>query len=121
MLFLDASAATENIALVTTGAPNWQTMDRGLFLGDASTVPTGNPAAGVFIYSEAGAAKCRGGGGTISTFGPSEPHCPVCGFDYMLEWENETFGYLAVCINCLSKELGDRKWILREKVGRHGN
>jgi hypothetical protein len=121
MLFLDASAATENIALLATAAPNWQTMDRGIFLGDTSTAPTGNPASGVFIYSEAGAAKCRGGGGTITTFGPSDPHCPVCGADYMLEWENEKYGYLSVCINCLTLELGEKPWILHSKRGNHGS
>lgn len=71
MLFLDASAATENIALVAAAAPNWQTMDRGLFLGDASTVPTGNPASGVFIYSEAGVLKSRDPGGTVTSLAPS--------------------------------------------------
>lgn len=67
--FLDASAATENIALVAAAAPNWQAMDRGLFIGDATTVPTGNPTAGGFLYVEAGALKYRGSGGTITTVG----------------------------------------------------
>lgn len=52
MIFCDASAATENIALVATGAPNWQSMDRGLFIGNASTVPTGNPSSGSYLYSD---------------------------------------------------------------------
>jgi len=71
MLFLDASAATENIALLAAAAPNWQTMDRGIFIGDSTTVPTGNPASGGFLYSEAGALKWRGSGGTITTVGPA--------------------------------------------------
>jgi hypothetical protein len=54
MFFCDASAATENIALVATAAPNWQTMDRGLFLGNATTAPTGNPSNGVFFGQKAG-------------------------------------------------------------------
>lgn len=70
-IFLDASAATENIALVTTAAPNWQSMDRGLFIGEASTVPTGNPTAGGFLYAEAGALKWRGTSGTITTMAPA--------------------------------------------------
>lgn len=69
MLFMDASAATENIALVATGAPNWQSMDRGLFIGDATTVPSGNPSSGGFLYVESGALKYRGSSGTVTTLG----------------------------------------------------
>lgn len=69
MFFCDASAATENIALLTTASPNWQTMDRGLFIGDASTVPTGNPSSGVFLYSESGTLKTRTSGGSIRSLG----------------------------------------------------
>lgn len=118
MLFLDATATTENIALVTTAAPNWQTMDRGLFLGDTSNAPSGNPSAGIFIWSEGGAGKARGGGGTVTTWAPSEPHCPKCGYDYIHEWENVKYKqqYLAVCMKCLTDEIGDRPWILRKKV-----
>lgn len=118
MLFLDASAATENIALVTGSAPNWQGMDRGVFLGDATTVPTGNPTSGIFIYSESGAGKARGASGTVTTWAPAEPHCPVCGMDFIHEWENKRLGkYLAVCMNCLTEELGERPYVLRSKAG----
>lgn len=54
MLFCDASPATENIALVATGAPNWQSMDRGLFIGDVSTAPTTQAASGLFLWSASG-------------------------------------------------------------------
>lgn len=117
MFFMDASAATENIALIATGAPNWQSMDRGLFLGDTSAAPTGNPSSGIFIWSESGAGKARGASGTVTTWAPAEPHCPVCGMDFIHEWENETKGkYLAVCMNCLTEELGDRPYIMRQKA-----
>jgi len=69
MFWTDASPATENIALVAAAAPNWQTMDRGLFIGDTSQVPTGNPANGGFLYVEAGALTYRGSGGTITVLG----------------------------------------------------
>ncbi len=59
MFFVDASAATENIAMITNSQPNWQSMDGGLFLGDTSTAPTGNPSSGCFIYSQAGDLKFR--------------------------------------------------------------
>lgn len=66
MIFCDASAATENIALVTTAAPNWQSMDRGLFVGDMTTAPSGNPSAGVFLYSDTGDLKIRNTVGAVT-------------------------------------------------------
>ena len=62
-LFFDASTATENLALLTTAAPNWQSLDRGLFIGDSTTAPTGNPANGGFLYVVAGALWWRGSSG----------------------------------------------------------
>ena len=67
MIFTDASAATENIALLAAAAPNFQTMDRGLFIGNVTTAPTGNPTSGGFFYIEAGVLKFRGPSGTITT------------------------------------------------------
>jgi len=69
LLFTDATATTENIALLAAAAPNWQAMDRGIFIGEASVVPTGNPASGGFLYVEGGALKYRGTSGTITTLG----------------------------------------------------
>jgi hypothetical protein len=70
-IFLEANAASENIALLTGSAPNWQTMDRGIFQGESTTAPTGNPAAGFFAYGADwnGAGTCvpffRGEDGSI--------------------------------------------------------
>ena len=69
MLYLNADATLENIALLTTAEPNWQTMDGGIFIGNASTVPTGNPTSGGYLYVEAGALKWRGPSGAITTAG----------------------------------------------------
>lgn len=69
IFFIDASAATENIALCATAAPNWQSMDGGLFLENADTAPTGNPSGGVFIYAESGNLKVRESGGDVHTIG----------------------------------------------------
>ncbi len=80
--FCEGNAASENIALLTTAVPNWQSMDRGYFIGDVTTAPTGNPTAGVFVYVTAGAAQVRGGGGTVTEWGPSALHCEVCGSDF---------------------------------------
>ncbi|NJO30854.1 MAG: hypothetical protein HC874_27350 [Richelia sp. SL_2_1] len=67
MIFCDASAATENIALLAASAPNWQSMDRGIFIANATTVPTGNPSGGGFLFVESGALKFRGSSGTVTT------------------------------------------------------
>lgn len=71
MLFLDASAATENIALLAGSAPNWQSMDRGLFIANSSTAPTGNPSGGGFLFVDSGALKWRGSSGTVTTIAPA--------------------------------------------------
>lgn len=72
-----------------------------IFLSNATTVPTSNPTGGSIIYAEAGAAKTRGTSGTVTTFGPANPHCPACGSDFVHEWDNpERWGYLAVCMLC---------------------
>lgn len=97
-----------NLAFVSngTGAPNYQSGTLVAFWGNASAVPTGNPTAGGFLYAEAGAGKWRGSGGTVTTFGPAEPHCPRCGRDFALQYENARYGgELSVCVPCLLGEL----------------
>jgi hypothetical protein len=79
------------------------------------TAPTSNPVGGGLFYADGGAGKWRGSGGTVTTFGPAEPHCPTCGTDYMHEWDNKEYGHFAICMNCLAKELGNRPWIIKEK------
>lgn len=81
MLYLNGDAALENITLLATAEPNYQTMDRGLFIGNVTTAPTGNPTSGGFMYSNAGAGTWRGSGGTVTAFGPAGPHCGSCGSD----------------------------------------
>jgi hypothetical protein len=110
-----------NDYLVVTTAPNYgfngQSFGAGvgvLFIANG-TAPTANPSGGGIIYASGGAGKWRGSSGTVTTFANAEPHCPQCGADFMHEWENERYGYLAVCVNCLCAELGERPWILRKK------
>ncbi|MCC6458054.1 MAG: hypothetical protein IT328_24075 [Caldilineaceae bacterium] len=79
--------------------------------GNASVIPTTNPTGGGVFFVQAGAAKWRGSSGTVTTFGPAEPHCPVCGADYVVEYENEQYGYFVMCLRCLAQELGARPWI----------
>lgn len=87
-----------------------------VFLANA-TAPTSNPTGGGILYADSGAGKWRGSGGTVTTFGPAEPHCPVCDSDFGLEWENEKYGgTLQICMKCLSKELGHRDYIRWQKA-----
>jgi hypothetical protein len=73
-----------------------------LSIANATTAPTGNPTGGGILYAEAGAGKWRGSGGTITTFGPADPHCPTCGRDFATEHRNDDMGeHLAVCLPCL--------------------
>ena len=71
------------------------------------TPPGSSPFAGVSIYAESGAAKVRGSGGTITTFGAADPHCQRCGRDFAMEWENEKYGKLSICAWCLSEKFED--------------
>lgn len=96
-----ATTNAQNVAMFGTG-------DAGdgagvLFVGNASAVPTTNPTAGFIIYGDAGAGKVRGSGGTVTTFGPAEPHCPRCGADFIVgEWVNEGMGKkLTICGPCM--------------------
>ena len=67
----------------------------------------GSNITGVSIYAESGAAKVRGSGGTITTFGAADPHCQRCGRDFAMEWENEEYGKLSICAWCLSEKFED--------------
>lgn len=82
LFFTDATSTTENIAMLAAAAPNWQTMDRGIFIGDTQNAPNANPTAGGFLYSNAGALTWRGSGGTVTPIGPAGPHCEDCGMDF---------------------------------------
>ncbi len=90
-----------NIALHELPA-SFQSMEEGLFISDAVTAPTGNPAAGGFLYSVAGAGTWRGSGGTITAFGPAGPRCSECGHDHWRHASvNQRFGsYLLECGMC---------------------
>jgi len=111
--WLDGASAVGNMALLANAEPNWQSMVNGLFWGDATTAPTGNPTAGIFKWSEGGAGKGRGGGGTVTTYIPADPHCARCGGDFGWEWENHTpharawGGKLQLCAACLIEHVED--------------
>lgn len=87
--------------LTTTEMPA-NTGDRVVYIADAAVAPTADGYAGGIMYSEGGAGKWRGSSGTTSTFGPAEPHCPDCGRDFALEWTNNKYGALTLCMWCFS-------------------
>lgn len=70
---------------------------------NALSIPGSDPSGGGYMYSQAGAGKWRGSSGTITTFGPAEPHCPDCGRDYVLEWQNKKYGHLLICMWCFTE------------------
>jgi hypothetical protein len=84
-------------------------------IANSTTIPTTNPTGGGVLYVESGAGKFRGSSGTITTFGPAEPHCKVCKSDFIVEYESNKYGYLSICLKCLSEELGDKPWIKHTK------
>jgi hypothetical protein len=85
---------------------SWQSGEQILFMADSTTAPTGDPTSGGFMYSDSGAGKWRGSSGTVTTFGPADPHCPNCGRDYALEWQNDKREErLAICMWCLMEQL----------------
>lgn len=92
------------VALSTTEMPV-NTGDLVIFVGNAATVPTAPPVSGGIMYSEAGAGKWYGTSGTVTTFGPAEPHCPACGRDYVFEAQNQRRDeHLAICWACFTDE-----------------
>lgn len=69
---------------------------------NASVNPSTNPSGGGVLYADGGALKWRGSGGTVTTMGPADPHCPTCGRDFALEHKNDELGeHFAVCIPCM--------------------
>ena len=82
LLATDASAASESVILLANTAPDTQEMDRGLFIGNATTIPTTSPVGGGFMFIEAGAATWLGTSGTETVFGAAGPRCGNCGYDF---------------------------------------
>lgn len=73
---------------------------------NSTSVPSSDSSFGGYLYAEAGAGKWRGSSGTVTTFGPAEPHCPTCGRDFGHEWENKkTSEVLRICVPCMLEKL----------------
>lgn len=85
------------------------------FIANASVSPTTNPTAGSILYAESGALKARGSSGTVTTLAAADPHCPECGSDFVVEYENDKYGYFTMCMSCLGKTHGDVPFVNRVK------
>jgi len=106
------TAITDDFIFSTfnSGGSLWQErlriLNAGTLLVRNSTAPGANPTGGGYLFADAGAGKWRGSSGTTTTFGPADPHCPRCGSDFALEWENPKYGgRLAICVKCLTGAL----------------
>lgn len=66
LLMANSNGSNENIALLAASAPNWNGMDRGLFIGNISAAPTGDPSGGGYLYVSSGALYWRGSSGNIT-------------------------------------------------------
>jgi hypothetical protein len=94
------------------GAGSFGSGTNVIFVTNRGAAPSSNPTGGFILYGESGAAKIRGSGGTTTTIANANPHCPTCKTDYVHEWENDNYGYLAVCMNCYAN---DNKSFTRKK------
>jgi hypothetical protein len=85
-----------------------QAATQTIFIKNSSAAPNASgtsPTGGGLLFSDAGAGKWKGTSGTLTTFGPAEPHCPNCGADFAHEWESPKYGYLTVCVPCMLDSL----------------
>lgn len=70
--FKNGSGKDGNISFHTTSQSiNYQSMQKGIFIANATTAPSGDPTGGGFLYVEGGALKYRGSSGTVSTVAPA--------------------------------------------------
>jgi hypothetical protein len=89
-------------------------------IGNCSAAPSSNPTASYDLYSLSGSLRGRGSSGTVTTIGPADPHCPVCGSDFGWEWHNDQYGgNLRICAVCLIAYLGNPSFARWNEVGAH--
>jgi hypothetical protein len=91
-------------------------------ISNATTNPSSTPVGGGVLYSNGGALTWLGSSGTTTVLGPADlfedtddKHCPKCHGDFGHSWKNPTTRRkLTVCMWCLTEELGERDYIVRE-------
>ena len=69
--FVGGSGVVDSGVSFHSTPASYQGMQRGIFLGNAAALPTGNPALGGYLYVNAGALTYRGSGGTTTVLGPA--------------------------------------------------
>ena len=93
-----------------------------IYIGNATTNPSTNPATGGILYSNAGAGTWRGSGGTVTAFGPAGPHCGECGYDawkvacFNSKWKSWHYE----CGNCGHVYKGGPKSVLSKLTKQQG-
>jgi len=60
-----------NLSIHSASVPSFQAMEKGIYIANAVTLPTGNPTGGGFLYVNAGALTYRGSSGTITVIAPA--------------------------------------------------
>lgn len=63
--YVGGTAPNSSMALYVNASVNFQSGKRILMLGNANTIPTGNPSSAIFMYSEGGNFRIRSAGGLI--------------------------------------------------------
>ena len=79
-----------------------------LGINNAASAPdeANDPVGGGILWCAAGALEYLGSSGTQTTLGAAEPHCPDCGNDFVLQWQNKgRKQHLLVCMWCVSKNM----------------
>ncbi len=77
-------------------------VNKGIIFDNSATGAPNTPTGGVYLWADAGALKAKGTSGTQTTIAPADPHCPECGRDFVLEFTNDDYGHLILCMWCLT-------------------
>ena len=99
---------TNGSNFVFFGSGSFATEDHTIFMTNVTTAP--DPAnsfsGGGKLFAQSGALKYLGSSGTTTTLGAAEPHCPKCGRDFVVEWQNwPRDEHLTICMPCMLSTL----------------
>lgn len=65
LFYTEGNASSENICMLGAALPAWNSMDRGLFIGNMTTAPTGNPTSGIYAWVDGDAFNIQNPSGTV--------------------------------------------------------
>lgn len=113
--FQNTNGGTDTMLLssanVAIGTTDFGAGAKVFAIGNATTPPGSTPSGGGVLYAQSGAGKWKGSSGTVTTFGPADPHCPVCNSDFGAEWVNPKYGRMRICWKCFFDEFGSRPYV----------